>query len=133
MVFAQHAFVPFKPQGHLLHKDPESRAALSTYMAASRRWKYVYSAPDHKEFLFDRLTDPLETRNRAGLVLCRHELAAMRKALMDHLRDGGETGGLTPDGQWREFPPQTLPDDPDALLLIQDHAWPETRLPGYTD
>lgn len=133
MVFAQHAFVPFKPQGHLLHQDPASRAALSTYMAVSRRWKYVYSAPDHREFLFDRTGDPLETRSRAGLPLCREPLNALRKALMDHLRAGGETGSIAPDGQWREFPRQTLPEDPDALLLIQDHAWPDTRISGYTD
>jgi choline-sulfatase len=133
LVFSQHAFVPFKPKGHLLHQDPESRAALSTHMAVSRRWKYVYSAPDHREFLFDRRTDPLETRNRAGVVLCQKELAAMRGALLDHLRAGGETGGITPEGHWREFPRQVLPEDPDALLLIQDHAWPDTRIPGYTD
>lgn len=133
LVFSQHAFVPFAPGARDLHKSPETRAALSTYMAVSRRWKYVYSAPDHREFLFDRLGDPLETRNRAGLPFCRRELVAMRDALMEHLRAGGETGGITADGQWREFPRQRLPEDPDALLLIQDHGWPDTRLPGYTD
>ncbi len=133
MVFAQHAFVPFRPQGHLLHQNPETRAALSTYMAVSRRWKYVYSATDHREFLFDRLTDPLETRNRAGLPHCREPLAALRGALQEHLRSGGETAGIGPDGAWREFPPQRLPEDPDALLLVQDHSWPDTRIPGYTD
>lgn len=132
-VFAQHAFVPFTPQGAALHRQPESRAALSTYMAVSRRWKYVYSAPDHREFLFDRVTDPLETRNRAGVPLCRSAVNSMRTALMEHLRAGGETGGIDEAGQWREFPRLTLPQDPDALLLIQDHPWPDTHIPGYSE
>jgi len=132
-VFAQHAMVPFTAAARELHQNAETRASLSTYMAVSRRWKYVYSAPDHREFLFDRLMDPLETRSRAGVPLCRRDLATLRTALLDHLRAGGETGGITAEGQWREFPRQVLPADPDALLLVQDHPWPDTRLPGYTD
>ncbi|GAF81453.1 unnamed protein product, partial [marine sediment metagenome] len=52
--------------------------ARGVYMAVNRRWKYFYSAPDRREFLFNRVQDPEETRNRAGLVFCRQELEQMR-------------------------------------------------------
>ncbi len=52
---------------------------------------------------------------------------------MEHLRAGGETGGIDETGQWREFPRLTIPQDPDALLLIQDHPWPDTHIPGYSE
>ena len=81
MVFAQLAF----PQG----SSPDERAACSTYMAVTERWKYFYSAPDDREFLFDRIQDPLETRNRAGGPFCQDALTAMRSALIRHLKEGG--------------------------------------------
>ncbi|NLF15970.1 MAG: sulfatase-like hydrolase/transferase [Lentisphaerae bacterium] len=132
-VFAQHAVIPPVAGARDLHDHPESRAALSTYMAVSRDWKYVYSATDHREFLFDRRSDPAETRNRAGLGLCREPLQALRAALVEELRAAGETGGLQPDGSWREFPRLALSPDPDAHLLVQDHPWADTRIPGYTN
>ena len=32
-------------------------------MAASKDWKYFYSAPDNREYLFNKNNDPQETRN----------------------------------------------------------------------
>jgi arylsulfatase A-like enzyme len=124
MVFSQ---LSFQSRG-----TPEQRAAGSTYMAVSREWKYFYSAPDDREYLFDRATDPLETRNRAGLPFCGSDARAMRDALMDHLRSGGETAGIDGD-RWRSFPKLEVPANPDAGLLIQDHPWADTAIPGYTD
>ena len=107
---------------------------MSQYMAVSREWKYVYSAPDGKEFLFDRVRDPLETRNRASVQFCRHAKGEMQKVLIQFLRQGGETAGLDGEG-WRLFPKCEAPADPDAWLLIQDGytPWTDTRIPGYTD
>jgi arylsulfatase A-like enzyme len=115
MVFSQHC------RGH-----------NATYMAVSQRWKYVYSAGDDREFLFDRVEDPDETRSRAGLGFRRGDRDAMKSALIAHLRAEGETEGLEGD-DWKRFPGLKMPGDPDAGLLIQDHRWADTSIPGYTD
>ncbi len=108
------------------------------HTAVSRRWKYVYSAPDHRELLFDLERDPGEAldlaangggtgpRGRAGI-------AEMKPALLDHLRALGETDGLDGAG-WKEWPRATLPENPDAGLLYQDHPWAAEleRIPGYS-
>ena len=109
-----------------------ARAAHSTCMATTERWKYFYSAPDDREFLFDRVQDLSETRNRAGLPHCREALRDMKALLIGHLRAGGETAGLEGD-DWRRFPRLSVPEDPDAGLLIQDQKWADLRIPGYSD
>ncbi len=108
------------------------RAELGCYMAVNERWKYFYSAADNREFLFDRVADPMETRNCAGVPFRRAERDAMKGQLIDHLRAGGEEAAL--DGEdWRVYPPTEVPADPDAGLLVQDHRWAETTIPGYSD
>ena len=107
---------------------------LGVYMAVNRRWKYFYSSPDRREFLFDRLTDPRESRNRAGLSLCAKEKMAMKSRLIEFYSRSGYEEPL--DGnEWRHFPQPRIPDDPDAGLLIQDAPWSVgfQRIPGYTD
>jgi arylsulfatase len=104
------------------------------YMAVSDGWKYMYSAGDGRAYLFDRVTDPQETRNRAGIWGLPQVAEAetyMREALMKFLREGGETAGLDGD-EWREFPQIELDVNPDAGLLIQD-ARGDYSIPGYTD
>ncbi|MGB4163998.1 MAG: hypothetical protein WBK72_06125, partial [Bacillota bacterium] len=107
------------------------RAAMSQYMAVTRDWKYFYSAPDNKEFLFDKITDPNETRNKAGNPFYADILASARKSLIAHLKSGGEVAGIDGD-TWRRFDPPEFPDNPDAGLLVQDvHTpWAGT-VPGY--
>lgn len=41
------------------------RDEYGMYMAVTQDFKYIYSAPDQKEWLFDLNIDPQETRNRA--------------------------------------------------------------------
>jgi choline-sulfatase len=115
MVFSQHA-----------------KAGRATYMAVGERWKYFYSAADDREFLFDRVADPLETRNRAGVTFCRAARDEIKAALIAHLRAGGEADALDGD-DWRKYPRLDVPEDPDAGLLVQDHPWADTNIPGYTD
>ena len=112
----------------------EEIASRSSYMAVSKAWKYVYSAPDDREWLFDRTYDPAESRNCKGVVFCREALQTMKTALLDHLRRGGETAGLDGD-EWRHFPRLEVDDDPDTGLLVQDKytPWAEMRIPGYTN
>jgi len=109
-------------------------AAQGNYMVLGRRWKYVYSAPDRREYLFDRVRDPEETRNRAGVTFCREALKTMRAALIGRLREDGYTEPLEGD-RWRPFPQPEVPADPDAGLLIQDAPWaaPHQHIPGYSD
>lgn len=110
------------------------RRDLGTYMAVEERWKYFYSAPDRREFLLDRQQDPGETRNRAGLSLCREPLRQMSGVLMERYRRDGYFEPLDGD-HWRDYPQPTLPEDPDAGLLIQDAGWaaPYQHIEGYSD
>jgi len=107
---------------------------LGVYMALNRRWKYFYSAPDRREVLIDREQDPAETRNRAGVVFCRDDLAAMRQNLMAFYRRRGVTEPFDGD-EWRLYPQPEVSSDPDTGLLIQDPGWsqPFQRIPGYRD
>ena len=136
VVFGQHSYAQGNPMPDPRQPRPRTpqeaallRASLSSYMAVSPGWKYFYSAPDGREFLFDRKTDPLETRNRAGAPFCQEALREMRAALIGHLRAGGETAGLEGDG-FRAFPPFPMPANPDAGLLIQDGYMPWARTVG---
>ncbi len=109
-----------------------ARGEEAVYTAVTERWKYGYSAADDQEYLFDRRGDPQETRNRAGVVFCRSELAEMRRLTQETLRAAGEAPALDGDG-WRRYPVATMPRDPDAGLLIQDPPGMRLDLPGYTE
>lgn len=116
-----------------------------TYTAVTARWKYVYSAIDDKELLFDRVGDPGETRNHAGVCSYREPLALMRGQLIAALRAGGEEAALEGDGfryypprqrprregNWRAYDRPCPPADPDTGLLVQDHPWADHAIPGY--
>jgi arylsulfatase len=123
VVYAHHAVAPFA--------DAEERARRSSYMAVSRRFKYFYSAPDDREFFFDRLADPRERQNLAGVPALGEAKMALRDDLIGHLRAGGEVAGLAEDG-WRSFPRLEMPVDPDAGLIEQNQRWAERSIPGYT-
>ncbi len=113
------------------------KAEKAIYMCVSREWKYVYSAGDRTEFLFDRLGDPAETRNKAGLPMLASAKQAMKTALLDYLHREmasdavEETAGKL---DWRQYSRLDMSylDDPDAGLLIQDHDAVVLDRPGYT-
>lgn len=115
------------------------RASVSLYMAVSETHKYVYSAPDNAEFLFDRIRDSRETRNCVGDAdQCEHA-EKMKSVLFRHLVAGGETEGVTishEEGReryaWRPMPRKEMPSDPDAGLLIQNQPWADLCIPGYS-
>lgn len=108
-----------------------NRGAYGIYTAISARWKLAYSAPDGREFLFDRVEDPQETRDRAGLCFCRDAQQQMRILLQAFLREKGETAAFEGDN-WCRGPQFHVPDNPDAGLLLQDHPWADQHLPGYS-
>jgi arylsulfatase A-like enzyme len=106
----------------------------ASYMALTDRYKYIYSASDDREFLFDTLVDPLETRNRAETLGYEQHTRALRQATIDYLREEGYTEPLDGD-DWRHYPPPAFPRDPDAGLLFQDAPWSRELvfIPGYSD
>ena len=114
-----------------------SQREKGIYMAVSRRWKYFYSAADQREFLFDRLNDPLETRNRAGLPFVKKEKEAIKQALLEHLRRSGPDDAIEEKAgrlDWKQYPRPDMSylDDPDVGLLIQDHQVLKLTREGYT-
>jgi choline-sulfatase len=104
------------------------------YMALTRRWKYIYSAAENREFLFDLHVDPEETRNRAETIGYLEQTRAMRRVMVEQLRAAGRDAVLDGEG-WRVFPPPQFARDPDSGLLFQDAAWamPHLNLPGYSE
>jgi len=107
------------------------------YSAIDRDWKYVYSAPDERELLFNRTTDPGESTDLIGSsvesVSPRHgEGKTLKGQLLNHLAELGETDAVV-DGNWKTYPKSELPGNPDAALLYQDHKWakPLQEIGGY--
>ncbi|MHC4481816.1 MAG: hypothetical protein ACYS1C_12740 [Planctomycetota bacterium] len=66
------------------------------------------------------------------MTFCRAARDEIKAALIAHLRAGGEADALDGD-DWRKYPRLDVPEDPDAGLLVQDHPWADTNIPGYTD
>ncbi len=93
---------------------------IGLYMIASRDLKYVYSAADDKEWLFDLRIDPQETKNWAGNARYERRLCAMRDRLISRFeRDSYDMA--VKDGEWRVYEPPTFPDPAgDDGLLFQD-------------
>jgi arylsulfatase A-like enzyme len=122
------------------YSDDEWRARFSSYMAVSETAKYVYSAADDREFYIDRVRDPYETRNRAGVKFCARAKEHAKRALLAELIANGETVGILgandpASADWRRFPNLVVNPDPDFGLLVQDSytPWTDVELPGYTD
>ncbi|MGH4052703.1 MAG: sulfatase family protein [Clostridium sp.] len=110
------------------------RAAFSTYMAANSDWKYFYSAPDNREFLFNKKTDPKETRNVVSNPFYKEALQSIKSSLINHLKECGETGGIE-GSDWKVHKLPSFTKDPDKGLIIQDGytPWVNTYIPGYSD
>ena len=102
------------------------------YTAVTDRWKYAYSAPDNREFLFDRVMDPRETRNKAGLPTTQNVLKSLREQTVAFFAASGETAAV--DGNnWKVYPKLGVPEDPDTGFILQDSRGFALDLPGYTD
>ncbi len=107
------------------------KEACGNYMITDGKWKYIYSAPDHREFLFDMVCDD-ETRNRFGVAGCRQHQQRLKKQLIAFLESEGITR-ISKDGEWIDFPVLELPDNPDKGLITQNITckWFDEKLPGY--
>jgi choline-sulfatase len=156
---------PQRPDGESLRRvwetAPGDRVILgqiqeaerASYMATDARWKYVYSAPDEREYLFDLAADPDETEDVATIgifgpgVVGRHEAPAqmaeqsaartaarerLRGALRDRFRRDGYAAPFDGD-QWRRYGRGADPIEADEDRFAHGPAWgdPYVRLPGY--
>jgi arylsulfatase A-like enzyme len=103
------------------------------YTIITEKWKYAYSAPDNKEFLFDRSADPLETKNLAHVNSCNGIKQQLKRDLIEYLSSTGEIDAIDGD-DWRIYPQMEIPSDPDAGLIVQEHPWAQVNLPpSYMD
>jgi arylsulfatase A-like enzyme len=89
------------------------------WMLATRTHKYCWSAPDEREWLFDLVSDPTETRDCAANPLYRAVTERLRGQLIALLRADGYDEPLDGDG-WRRWGKLELSPGPDAHLLFQD-------------
>jgi arylsulfatase len=128
-------------------------AERASYMATDARWKYIYSAPDEREYLFDLHADPDETEDVATIgifgpgVVGRREAPAavaersadrtrarnrLRGVLFERFRQDGYTAPLEGD-HWRHFGRGADPVDADDDRFGHGPAWgdPYIRIPGY--
>jgi len=110
---------PHKAAGRELVFSQFQRGGYAQYLAASATQKYVYSAPDGREWFFDSTRDPAETKDFSGDPACAEPMRRMREALIARFRRDGYTEALDGDG-WRSWPRRQIPDDPDYGLLYQD-------------
>lgn len=100
------------------------------YMMLTEKYKYIYSAPDNKEFLFDLVTDPDETRNKANSPLYFEKTKAMRESTINYFRNDGYA--IPADGNdWKQYPFKDMPKDPDEYLLFQDSEGSIPHITGY--
>ena len=58
--------------------------AANAAILRETRWKYVHFNGGLPPLLFDLVTDPDETRDRAGDPACRDELARLARKMLDH-------------------------------------------------
>ncbi len=111
--------------GQLNHKEH------GVYFIFDGRYKYIYSAPDQKEYLIDTKTDPEETRNHAILEGGRVHLMRLRKTLIQRFKNDGYTLPLE-GNRWLEYP-QAKPPPATQATGNQDARWtdPYLHVPGY--
>jgi arylsulfatase len=106
-------------------------AGTAIYTTITPQWKYAYSAPDDREFLFDRRQGQPESNNLADEPSCAGTLKELRHRTIAWLRAGGEAAAYDGDA-WRRYPLLHVPADPDAGLITQDRPGYVLDLPGYT-
>lgn len=107
-------------------------AGEAIYTTITDNWKYAYSAPDQKQFLFNRKADPTETRSYAADADCQTPLEQMRIRTIDWVkRDHIESA--YEGNQWKVHPKLEMPADPNEGLITQDRPGYVLDLPGYTD
>ena len=104
-----------------------SEGAFGLYMAASRDWKYIYSAPDEREWLFDLRRADHEAHDLARNPMFAGKLRELRGQLLGRLREDGYEQALEGD-TWKKFGRRELPENADFGLLFQDAPGTQERI-----
>ena len=65
------------------------RRKYAIYMCMDSSWKYIYDVPGRKEFLYNLIKDPKETKNLAGNAVCRKEKLRLKRELVKHFKEQG--------------------------------------------
>ncbi len=111
----------------LLRDPPDDRTAFSQYhegshglyMITDGRFKYIHSAPDQKEWLFDLREGEFESADLSSDTNYAQVLDKLRDRLIARLTRDGFTQAVD-NGKWRRYPIAHPPADPDDGLLFQD-------------
>ncbi len=96
-----------------------SFGAKGLYAAIMQNLKYIYSAADNKEWLFDLRLDPNESHNFANNPSYISRQEKLKSKLIQRFAKDGYADPLEGE-DWRIFPPSLVSDNPDELLLFQD-------------
>lgn len=148
--FMHAAGLPTSAEGLPLQQSTAREAVFGQYQQGNlglfavitTRWKYVWSAPDRREYLIDRLHDPTETANLAYNIRVRPQLLELRATASAHFADlrevdfDDETSNVplalgsrpNPDSD-RSL--RALRLDPDASTLVVRGSDPESLPDGY--
>jgi len=97
------------------------------HMAVDRRYKYVHSAADGRDWFFDHEIDPRESWDLSGNPQYREAESALRERLIQRYQDAGYDSAVDEDG-WRRYPPAELPAGRDLGLLFQDAPGLQERI-----
>jgi len=104
---------------------------VGLYGFISHQYKYIYSAPDNREWLFRRAEGQPESRSLAGHAAYDPVLTSMRERLISSFRADGYERPLDGDN-WKAFPRREVPADPDAWQLYQEGGPVDDLFPeGY--
>lgn len=97
--------------------------------AVDDRWKYAWSAPDQKEFLFERRDQP-EKHNLAEAKSAAPALQRLRETVQNRAAEHSfSRKALDRAGAWKTQRPAKMPANPDAGLLYQDPPLAKPELP----
>lgn len=96
-----------------------SDAAYGLYMVTDGQWKYIYSAPDEKEWLFSLTAEEREATNLADAENAAAVKERLRQALVSRYQAVNYSRAIDGD-DWKLYGKTTLPDDSEYGLLQQD-------------
>ena len=94
------------------------------YMYVTSDYKYIYSAPDNREYLIDLKLNPEETINYADDENYAEIKAALKNKIITKYKESAVPSAMTgiEDNDFKVYPIKSVPTDPDTMLLRQDTA-----------
>jgi len=93
------------------------------------RWKFAWSAPDQREFLFDRSEQP-EQGNRSQTPAGRKVAAVLSRTVRERASRHPSSAALDACENWQCHPVKMMPADPDAGQFYQDPPHCKPALPA---